>query len=85
MARLGNGVLVAGQGTLVDDRAHPVLAIDRVADRDRLGLVGEQLHELVVDRALDVDAAVGRALLAAEAERAAHDALGGLVQVGALG
>ena len=38
----------------------------------------------VVDRALDVDAAVGRALLATEAECAAHDALGRLVEVRAL-
>ena len=45
----------------------------RVADGDLLGLLDQQPDQLVVDRPLDVDPAVGRALLAAEAERRAHD------------
>ena len=47
-----------------------------------LGLLDEQPDELVVDRPLDVDARVGRALLAAEPERGAHDPLGRLLEVG---
>jgi hypothetical protein len=35
-----------------------------------------------VDRPLDVDPRVGRALLPAKAEGAAHDPLGGLVEIG---
>ena len=47
-----------------------------------LGLLDEQPDELVVDRPLDVDPRVRRALLAAEPEGAAHDPLGRLVEVG---
>ena len=82
-ARLGHGLLVAVHGRLVGQGSQPVVAQQRVADGDALGLLDQQAHQLVVDRALDVDAAVGRALLAAEAEGRAHDALGGLVEVGA--
>ena len=80
--RLGDRRLVPVDGALVDDRAEPVLADERVADRDRLGLLDEQPDELVVDRPLDVDPRVRRALLAAEAEGAAHDPLGRLLEVG---
>ncbi len=77
----GDGRLMPVDGPLVDDRSHPVRAEERVADRDCLGLLHEPTHELVVDRALDVDPRVGRALLATEAEGAAHDPLGRLVEV----
>ena len=80
-AGLLDGLLVAIDGLLVDDRAQPVLALEWVADGDRLGLLDKQADELVMDGPLDVDPAVGRALLAAEAEGAAHDALGGLIEV----
>ena len=69
-ARLGDRLLVPVDGLLVDDRAEPVLALDRVADRELLGLLDEHPDELVVDRLLDVDPRVRRALLAAEPERA---------------
>ena len=81
-ARLAHRLLVPVDRPLVDDRAEPVLADERVADDDRLGLLDQQPHELVVDRPLDVDPRVGRALLAAEPERGAHDPLGRLVEVG---
>ena len=68
-ARLGDRLLVPIDGLLVDDRAEPVLALDRVADRELLGLLDEHPNELVVDRLLDVDARVRRALLPAEPER----------------
>ena len=69
-ARLGDRLLVPVDGLLVDDRAEPVLALDRVADRDLLGLLDEHPDELVVDRLLDVDPRVRRALLPAEPEGA---------------
>ena len=84
-ARLGDRRLVAVDGPLVDDRAQPVGPDERVADGDLLGLLDEQPDELVVDRPLDVDPRVGRALLAAEPEGAAHDPLGRLVEVGVAG
>ena len=59
----------------------PVRPWQRVADRDRLGLLDEQPDELVVDGPLDVDPRVRRAFLAAEPERRAHDALGRLLEV----
>src|SRR5438045_616204 len=79
--RLRDGGLVTVDGTLVDDWAEPVLAEERIADRDRLRLLDEQPDELVVDGLLDVDTAVGRAFLAAKAEGRAHDPLGGLLEV----
>ena len=81
-AGLGDRLLVPVDGLLVDDRAEPVLALDRVADRDLLGLLDQHPDELVVDGLLDVDPRVGRALLAAEPEGAAHDPLGRLLEVG---
>ena len=70
---LADRLLMPVDGALVDDRTEPVLANDRVAEDDLLGLLDEQPHELVVDRPLDVHARVGRALLAAEPERGSHD------------
>src|SRR5207245_8180962 len=63
---LAHRLAISVDGTLVDDRAEPVLALERIADRDLLGLLDEQLKELVMDRALDVAPAVGGALLPAE-------------------
>ena len=80
--RVGDRGLVPVDGSLVDDRAEPVRPDQRVADRDRLGLLDQQADQLVVDRPLDVDARVGRALLPAEPERRAHDPLGRLLEVG---
>src|SRR4029450_3168271 len=80
-ARLADRGLMSVDRLLVDDRAQPVLAKQRVANRDRLGLLDEQLDQLVVDWLLDVDPRVRRALLAAETEGAAEDALGGLLEV----
>ena len=68
-------------GCLVGERAQPVGAPQRVADGDGLRLLDQPAHQLVVDGALHVDPAVGGALLAAETEGGAHDALGRLVQV----
>ncbi len=53
----------------------------RVADRELLGLLDQQPDELVVDGLLDVDPAVGRALLPAEPEGRPHDPLGRLLEV----
>jgi len=53
---LAHRLLMAVDRALVDDRAEPVLADDRVADDDRLGLLDQQPDEFVVDRSLDVDA-----------------------------
>src|SRR5262245_41034923 len=66
--RLADRGLVPVDSTLVDDRAEPVGPHERVAEGDLLGLPDEPADQLVVDRPLDVDARVGRALLAAEAE-----------------
>ena len=82
--RLGDRLLVPGDGPLVDDRAQERGARQRVADDELLGLLHEQPDELVVDRALDVDPAVGGALLPAVAERGPHDPLGRLLEVRAL-
>ena len=82
-ARLGDRLLVAVDRALVDDRARERGPRQRVAHGQLLGLLDEQPDELVVDRALDVDAAVRGALLPAEAERGAHDPLGRLLEVGA--
>jgi len=81
-ASLGHRRLVSVDRSLVDDRAHPVGAHERVAEGHLLGLLHEQADELVVDRSLDVDARVRGAFLAAEAEGAAHDPFGCLVEVG---
>ena len=69
-ARLGDSRLVPVDGALVDDRAEPVRPDERVADDDRLGLLDELAHELVMDRPLDIDPRIGRALLPAEPEGA---------------
>src|SRR3954452_19790421 len=79
--RLGDGRLVTVDGALVDDRPQPVRPDERVAELDLLRLLDEQPDELVMDGPLDVDPGVGRALLPAEPEGAAHDALGRLVEV----
>ena len=49
-ARLGDGLLVPVDGGLVGQRSQPVLAHERVADGDALGLLDEQAHQLIVDR-----------------------------------
>ena len=67
---------------LVHDRPEPVLAEERVTDGDRLGLLDQQLDQVVVDGLLDVDPAVCRALLATEAEGAPDDPLGRFLEVG---
>ena len=54
----------------VHERADLGLRVVRVADDDARGLRGVALDELVVDRALDEDAAAGRAALAVEREDA---------------
>src|SRR5437773_3440560 len=80
-ARLADGLLMPVDRSLVDDRTQPVLAEERVADRDRLGLLHEEPDQLVVDGLLDVDPAVRRALLATETEGAPQDPLGRLLDL----
>src|SRR4051794_7509280 len=78
-------VFVAANRSLVDNRADVGLAVGRVPDDQFLRALGETLHELVVDRFLDVDAGAGRALLTGIAEGRAGDAFDSLVQVGVAG
>ncbi len=67
----------------VDDRSHPHVALERIADLDALGFLDQQLHELIAHILLDVHARAGGAFLSLRAERRAHDAVGRLVEVGA--
>ena len=55
-------------GSLINDRPKEDAAHRWIANLQRLRLLNEQLHELVVNGAFNVDAAVRRALLPAEPE-----------------
>src|SRR5690606_2719593 len=82
---LVDGPLVAGDRALIDHRAHPVLGLGRITDRDLGGPLHEPVDEVVVHRLLHVDPGGGRALLTAEAEGGAGDAFDRGVDVGAGG
>ena len=64
------------------ERADLGLLVVRVADDDALGALGVALAELVVDRALDQDAAAGRAALAVQREDAEQRRVDRGVEVG---
>ena len=69
--RAVDGVLVLGEGAVVDDGAHEVGQVGDVALRQAVGDVDEVALDLLPDRGRDVGARGGRALLALELEGAA--------------
>ena len=83
--RLTGGGEVRVNGALIDDWPKEDAAHRWIANLQRLRLLYEQLHELIVHGALNVDAAVRRALLPAESKRGTHHSLCRLLKVGVLG
>ena len=83
--RLVRGGEEGVNGALIDDWPKEDTAHRWVANLQRLRLLYEQLHELIVHGALNVDAAIRRALLPAESERGTHHSLCRLLKVGVLG
>ena len=66
----------------VDDRPHPDVAFERIADFDLLRLLDQQRHEFVAHAFLNVDARARRAFLSLRAERRPHHAVARLVEIG---
>ena len=82
--RLFAGLQEGIDGALVDDRTKENAAHRWVAHLERLRLLHEVLYKFVMHRRFDVDAAVCRALLPAEAERRTEHSFGRLLKVSLL-
>ena len=67
---------------LVDERPHLGVGIERIADADRLGALGQAIEKAVVQAILDEDARAVRADLAGRVEIGEHGAANGILDIG---